>query len=177
MSGDALVVGDRLVVDERALGEVGSGDDDAAGALAIRRAGDVVGCSGGLEGGYGFDGDRRLRKKSEKLREFRLHLGDVVAEIFEDLLRRGGNVFGIGFERGPEGGEVGEALFLGDQSHLGLDTVDLVEAELVDLVRRHAGGGAGVDVVFVALLAVWQRYNRESSTAFRSVFRSEEGGE
>src|SRR5271157_4098932 len=165
MSGDALVVGDRLVVDERALGEVGSGDDDAAGALAIRRAGDVVGCSGGLEGGYGFDGDRRLRKKSEKLREFRLHLGDVVAEIFEDLLRRGGNVFGIGFERGPERGQVGEALLFGDSSHLGLDTVDLAEAELMNLVRRHAGSRPGIDVVFIALLSIWQRGDRESGTA------------
>ena len=88
MSGNAFVVGDRLVVDQRALREVGGGDDDAAGALAVRSAGDVVGCSGGLEGGYGFDGDRRLGKQSEELRKFRLHLGDVVAEVVEDLLRR-----------------------------------------------------------------------------------------
>jgi len=77
------VIGDRLVVDERALGEVGGGNDDAAGTLAVRRAGDVVGASGGLEVGYGFDGDRRLRKKVEELRKLRLHLGDVVAEVFE----------------------------------------------------------------------------------------------
>src|ERR1035437_6249498 len=136
MSGDAFVVGGRLVVNERALGEVGGGDDDAAGVLAVRGAGDVVGGSGGLEGRYGLDRDRRFRKKSEELREFWLHLGDVVAEIFEDLLRRGGNVLGISFERGPERGQVGEALLLGNRRHLGLDAVDFAEAELMDLIRR-----------------------------------------
>src|ERR1700681_2102112 len=98
MSGDAFVVRDRLIVNQRALREVGGGDDDAARALAIRRAGDVVGCSGGLESGYGFDGDWRLRKKSEELWKFRLHLGNVVSEVFEDLLGGSRNVFRIRFE-------------------------------------------------------------------------------
>src|SRR6266576_161257 len=86
-----------------------------------------MGCSGGLEGGYGFDGDWRLRKKSEELRKFRLHLGNIVAKVFEDLLGRSRNVFRIRFEGGPEGGKVGEALFLGDSYHLGLDAVDLAD--------------------------------------------------
>ena len=51
-------------------------------------------------------------------------------------------------------GEVGEARFRGDRRHLGLDAVDFAETELMDLVRRLAGGGPGVDVVLVALLAV-----------------------
>ena len=37
--------------------------------------------------------------------------------------------------------------FLGDGSHFGLDAVDLAQAELVNFVRRHVRGGAGVDVV------------------------------
>ena len=42
--------------------EIGGGHDDAAGALAIRRAGLIVRGLGGLEiGGMGFDGDRRCR--------------------------------------------------------------------------------------------------------------------
>src|SRR5271169_2851217 len=114
MSGNAFVVGDRLVVDERALSKLGSGNNDAARTLAVGRAGDVVGCGGGLKGRYRFDGDWRLGEKSEKLRQLRLHLGDVVAEIVEDLIGRGRNVFRIGFEKSPEGGEVGETLFLGD---------------------------------------------------------------
>src|SRR5713101_3635729 len=97
MSGGAFVVDNRLVVDQRAFREVGGGDDDAARALAVRRAGNVVGRSGRLEGGYGFDGDWRLRKKSKELRKFRFHLSDVVAEVFEDLLGGSRNVFGICF--------------------------------------------------------------------------------
>ena len=98
MSGDAFVVGDRLVVDQRALREVGGRNDDAPGALAVRGAGDVVRGSGRLKCGYGFDRDRRLWKKGEELRKLRLHLGDVAAEIVQDLLRRGRDVFGIRFE-------------------------------------------------------------------------------
>src|SRR5208283_272259 len=98
MSGDALVVSDCLVVDERAPRKVGGGHDDAAGALAVRSAGNIVGRSGRLKGGYGFDGDRRLRKQGEELRKLRLHLCDVVAEIVQYLLGRGRNIFGIGLE-------------------------------------------------------------------------------
>src|SRR5271163_3946092 len=98
MSGDAFVVGDRFVVDQRALREVGSRYDDAARALAIRRARDIVGCRRGLEGGYGFNRDRRLRKKSEELGKLRLHLRNVMAEVVEYLLGRCGNVFRIRFE-------------------------------------------------------------------------------
>src|SRR6266853_576266 len=102
MSGDAFVVSDGLVVDQRALSEVGGGDDDAAGSLAVGSAGDVVGGGGGLECGDGFDGHWRSGKQSEELREFGLHLGDVVAEVLEDLLGGGGDVFGIAFERGAK---------------------------------------------------------------------------
>src|SRR6266851_6614182 len=102
MSGDAFVIGDGLVVDERTLSEIGGGDDDAAGVLAVGSAGDVVGGCGGLECGDGFDGDWRLGKQSEELREFGLHLSDGVAEVLEDLLGGGGDVFGISFERGAK---------------------------------------------------------------------------
>src|SRR5260370_35075395 len=115
MSGDALVVGDRLVINERALGEVGGGDDDAAWALAIRGAGDVVGGSGGLEGRYGLDRDRRLRKQSEELRKFRLHLGDVVAETGENSARRSGVGFWGGFCGCPGGGPACRAPLCGDR--------------------------------------------------------------
>src|SRR5664279_5260777 len=98
MSGDAFVVGDRLVVDQGAIREIRSSDYDSAGAFAVRGAGDVVGGSGGLEGGDGFDGDGRFGKEGEELWKLRLHLGDVVAIIFEDLIRGGWCVLGIGFE-------------------------------------------------------------------------------
>src|ERR1700675_2324074 len=47
----------------------------------------------------------------------------------------------------------------------------------MDLVRRYVGGGSTVNVVFVALLAVWQRGDGECSTALGRVFRAEKGGE
>src|ERR1017187_3816199 len=177
MSGNAFVVGDRLVVDQGTIREVGSGDDDAAGALAVRRTSDVMGCSGGLEGWYGLDRDRRLRKKGEELRKFRFHLRDVTAKIIENLLGRGRNVFRIGLEGSPEGCQVSEAFLLGDGGHLRLDTVDLPQTELVDLVRRHAGGSSRVNVVLIALLAVWQRSNGKCGSALGRVFRGQECGE
>src|SRR5271155_4652765 len=95
MSWNSFVISDSFIIDERALGEVRGGNNDATGPLAVRSSSDVVSCSRGLEGGYRFDGDWRLGKKCEELREFRLHLRDVVAEIVEDLLGRSRNVFGI----------------------------------------------------------------------------------
>ena len=77
-----------------------------------------------------------------------------MAEIIEDLFRRSGNVFGIGFERGAERGEVREAFLLGNGSHLRVNAVDFAETKLVDLVRRHVRRGAGVDVILVTLLAI-----------------------
>src|SRR6266404_227126 len=106
MSGDAFVIGDRFVVDERAFRKVGGGDDNATGALAIWRASDVMRCGGGLKGGNGFDRHRRFREESEEFGKFRLHLGNVAAEIVEDLICGSWNVFGICFERRAEGGKV-----------------------------------------------------------------------
>ncbi len=85
-------------------------------------------CRGGLKSGYGFDGDRRLGKKSEKLREFRLHLSNVAAEIVEDLVRGGRNVFGIGFERSPEGGKVGETF--------SFFAIEVISASMRSISRR-----------------------------------------
>src|ERR1022692_1605168 len=98
MSRDAFMVSDRLVVDERALGKIRSGNDDAARTLAVGRASDVMSCTSGLERRYGFDGDWRLRKQREELRELGLHLGDVAAEIVKDLVGGSRNVFGIRLE-------------------------------------------------------------------------------
>src|SRR5450759_181945 len=102
MSGDAFVVGDRLVVDQRAVREVGGRNDDAAWAFAVSSTGDVVRRSGGLKCRNGFDRYRRFWKKCEELRKLRLHLGDVATEIHQDLLRRSRDVLGIRLERGPE---------------------------------------------------------------------------
>ncbi len=80
MSGDAFVIGDGLVVDERALSEIGGGDDDAAGALAVGSAGDVVGGCGGLEYRDGFDGDWRLKSSRICSAEVGMYLELVLNE-------------------------------------------------------------------------------------------------
>ncbi len=68
MAGNALVIGGGFVVDQRAVGEIGGGDDDAAGALTVWRAGLVVGGRGGLEIRDRLDGDGRARNDGEQLR-------------------------------------------------------------------------------------------------------------
>src|ERR1700722_3097460 len=97
MSGNAFVIRDGLVVNQRAFGKVRSGNDDAAGPLAVWSAGDVVRRGRGLERGDRFDRDRRFWQQGEKLGKLRLHLRDVVAEIVEDLLGGTRNIFGISF--------------------------------------------------------------------------------
>ncbi len=47
----------------------------------------------------------------------------------------------------------------------------------MNLIRLHAGGSPAVDVVFVALLAVWQRGDCEGGAALRGVFGTEESCE
>ena len=49
MTGNALMIGDRLVIDEAAMGGVGYGNRNAAGTLAIWRSALVMGGSGSLE--------------------------------------------------------------------------------------------------------------------------------
>src|SRR5258706_14485204 len=85
MSGNTFMIGNGFVIDERTLGKVRGSDHHSARAFAVRRAGHIVGCRRGVEGGYGFHRDRRLGKKREQGWKFRLHLCDVAAEIVEDL--------------------------------------------------------------------------------------------
>src|SRR5258708_1100286 len=177
MSGDAFVVGDGFVVDQRTLRKVRGGDDDPARAFTARSAGDVVGCWWGLEWGDGFDRHRRFWKQGEQLRKLRLHLCNVVTKILENLLRGSWKVLGIGFQRCAEGGEVGEAFFLRNDKHLTLDAVDLAQTNLVYFVRGHVGRGPAVDVVLVASFPVWQRLDGESGAACGSVIRTEKRGE
>src|SRR5581483_9894282 len=99
-----------------------------------------------------------------------------MAEIIKDLLRRGRDIFLVGLERSAEGSQVRKAFFLGDRQHLRLNAVNLTQAELVNLIRRHVRGGAAVDIVLVALLAVWQRADRKRGAALRSVFFADELG-
>ncbi len=177
MAGDAFVVGDGLVFEQGAVGEVAGGDADAAGAFAVGCAGLIVGGVGGLEDGNGFDGDGAAGDEGEELREFGLHLRDVAAVVVEDLLGGGGDPLGIVVDGGAEGGQILEARIVGEARHLGGDAGDFVEAESVDLFGREVCGGAAEDVVLVALRSVGQRGDGEVGAAVRGVVGRDEGGE
>src|ERR1700687_226645 len=171
------MVGDRFGIDQCALRKLRHGDDDAAGPLTVRSAGDIVSCSASVERRDRLDSYRRLGEEGEEFGEFGLHLGYVAAKVVENLLRRSSFVFGISFERCAERGEVREALFFCDCGHLGLDAVDFAETELVDLVRSHVGGRAAVDVVLISLLAGWERGNGKSGPAVWGIFGTKESSE
>src|SRR5579872_5962061 len=102
VAGHALVVSDRLVVDQRSLGKVRSGDDNARRALSVGCADHVVRRGSGIEIWNGFDGNWRFRKQAEQFGQFSLHLRNVMAEVIENLLGRSWNVLGIGLQGGAK---------------------------------------------------------------------------
>ena len=67
--------------------------------------------------------------------------------------------------------------FFRDGGHFGFDASDLAQAELVDFVGSHVRGGAAVDIVFVALLAVREGRDGEGSAAVRRILGGDERGE
>ncbi len=96
--------------------------------------------------------------------------------IFENLLRRRGNVLGIGLERCAKSSQIGEAFLFRDRRHLRLNAIDLAQPDLMDLVRRHVRRRPRVDIVFVALLAVGQGCDRQRCPPFRRIYLGEEFG-
>ena len=58
-----------------------------------------------------------------------------------------------------------------------MNTLDFAKTELVDFVGGHVRGGAAVDVVLVALLAIGERNDGESGAAVRGVVGAHESGE
>ncbi len=86
MSRNTLVVRRGFIVDQRTLGKIRRGHYDTAGPFAVRRTGLVVGGHGRLEVGDGFHGDRRAWNEAEQLGQLRLHLGNVLAVVVDDLL-------------------------------------------------------------------------------------------
>ena len=69
------------------------------------------------------------------------------------------------------------ARFFRDGGHFGFDASDFAQAELVDFVGSHVRGGAAVDIVFIALLAVGERGDGEGSSAVRRILGGEKRGE
>src|SRR6266436_4170819 len=86
VAGDAFMVSDRFIVNQRALRKVGSSDHHAAGSLSVRSASHIMTSRRGLERRNRFDRHRRLREQGEELGQFGLHLRDVVPKILKNLL-------------------------------------------------------------------------------------------
>src|SRR5260370_22927838 len=59
-----------------------------------------------------------------------------------------------------------EARLRGDFLHFGFDALNLLLPELMNLLRRHAGGGIVADGCGVVIFAVWQIGSRRALTGF-----------
>ena len=86
--GNSLVIGDSLIVDERALAEIRNCHNYPAWSFAIGCACLVVSGIAGLEIRHRLHGDRRARHNAKQLRQLGLHLRDVLAEILDNLPSR-----------------------------------------------------------------------------------------
>src|SRR3954451_1376145 len=106
MAGNTLVIGDRLVIDKAAMSGVGYSNRDAARTLAIGSSALVVRGSGSLERGDRLDCDGGLWQQLEELRQARLHLRNVFAEVFDDSVRGCWLVLGVFFDVIAEASEI-----------------------------------------------------------------------
>src|SRR3984885_2197327 len=157
--------------------EVRSRNDNSGWPAAIRSAKNIMRRIVGLRGGRGFDGQRRFREHSKELREARLHLTDIAAEIIHDLIRRFRYVPKITIERGTKAAQVFVTSFdrkIGEQA---VDPFDLVEPEGMNLGWGHIRCGLLSDGLLVASSAVWQTVQPNCGAAMRSVVLGNEFGE
>ena len=177
VAGNALMIGNGLVVDVAAVGGVGDCNGDAAGTLAVGCSALVVGCGRSLEGRDGLDGDGGFGQEVEKLRQVRLHLGDVLAEVLDDGFSGDGLVPGVVFDVVAEAGEIPVAVGLGEGGHLSGDAVDLLEADLVDLGGSEVSGGEAAKGGLVAPLAAAEGVDGKRGAGVGDVVRGDESGE
>ena len=102
------------------------------------------------------DLDLRLGQAAEELRHLPLELVGVFAVEVQDLLSRL-RVQGRVCRRGlVEALHVRKAKFFRDRKHLPFDAGHLAQSELMDLLRRHAGGGAALHQSGIARIAIRQ---------------------
>ncbi len=127
-------------------------------------AGGVV--EGDRGGGFaprldGPDLERRFRQVAEPLRRGVHHLGDEGAGVGQILFLALGRVrileLRVGLEQGEERLQrAGEADLVHDRLHLALESGDLAQADVVNLVGGQVGGGRELEAGIVIGLAVRQ---------------------
>jgi len=128
------VVRDGFVVDQRALGKVGGGYNDAAGALAVRSASDVVSCGGRLKCWNGFDGHWRLGQQGEELGKFGLHLLDVMRKSSSICSAEVGAYFLLVFSEARNAARSAKPSFFRDGGHFFFYAVYLAKSQLMNLI-------------------------------------------
>src|SRR5581483_5952360 len=177
MARNTLMIGDRLVIDKAAMGGVGYRNRDAARTFAIRRSTLVMRSSGGLERRNRLDRDCGLWQQIEELRQVRLHLCDVFAEVLDDSFRRGGPIFRVLFDVFAEAGEIFVAVRFGQCGHLSGNPVNLLQANLVDLCRCEVRSGEAAQCGLVPARATAKRIDGKCRSAVRYIVGSDKGGE
>ena len=134
-------------------------------------------CRGGLEGRNRLDGDGRLGKQVEQLRQMRLHLRDVLAKVLDDGVGGCGDVLGVALHMIAEAGEVLVAVGLGQRGHFAGDAIHFLEADLVNLRGGQVSGGETAQRGLVAALASAQRVDGKRGAAVGNVIRGNKGRE
>ena len=118
-----------------------------------------------------------LGQEVEELRQVRLHLGDVLAEVFDDGFSGDGLILGVVFDVVAEAGEVLVAVGFGQGGHLSGDAVNLLQADLVDLSGSEVSGGEAAESGLVAALAAAEGVDGERGAGIGDVVRGDEGCE
>ena len=171
----AFVIRHGLIVNQRTVSEIGRCDTDPARPLAVRGARLVMGGVRALEIRNGFDRHGGPRNIAEQFRQFRLHLRDVLAKVIQNLLSRGRNVLRICLQRVAKRSQIGKTLPMRYDQHVGLDALDLLEPDLVNLIRaQRADRSTAADVVHIALVAAGQGGDRQRRAALRRVLGRDE---
>jgi len=136
-----------------------------------------VGGGGSLEGRDGLDCDSGLGQEVEQLRQVRLHLGDVLAEVLDNGFSGDSLVLGVVFDVIAEAGQVLVAVGLGEGGHLSGDAVDLLEADLVDLHGSQVSGGEAAEGGLVAPFAAAEGIDGKRGAPVGDVVRGDESSE
>ena len=177
MAGDCLVQGQGRNLVEWSLVEVaeidGKGPSDPAGGTALL----VIGCRLALLGRFR---DRlhaigQARQMPEQARKLRIDLlGDHPVAV-QQLLAAAGIKPGVGPEKGDERGKRPLEPGLGyDRIHSAPDAPDLVQADLVNLVRGEIGRGVAANLGRVEAFTVGQVPGGQGGTGPGQVFGLEE---
>src|SRR5271168_2748270 len=106
-----------------------------------------------------------------------LHLGDVLAEVFDDGFSGDGLILWVVFDVVAEGGEVFVAVGLGQNSHLLGDAMDLIQADLMDPGGRQVSGSKAAKSSLISTPAAAKGVDGQRGSGVRDIVCFDEGGE